>query len=98
MIYVFSEFVKFTCILATYSHSKGFIVLFYSGYMPPEYAMEGMFSVKYDVFSFGVLMLEIVSGRKNNSFRRLNGQCNLVGYVSNIKLSSVHIFYTANIF
>ncbi|KAF2305016.1 hypothetical protein GH714_001081 [Hevea brasiliensis] len=39
------------------------------GYMAPEYAMHGQFSVKSDVFSFGVLLLEIVSGQKNNSFR-----------------------------
>ncbi|XP_060192342.1 cysteine-rich receptor-like protein kinase 10 [Lycium barbarum] len=32
------------------------------GYMAPEYAMHGQFSVKSDVFSFGVLILEIVSG------------------------------------
>ncbi|KAH0703175.1 hypothetical protein KY285_017453 [Solanum tuberosum] len=37
------------------------------GYMAPEYAMEGLFSTKSDVFSFAVLLLEIVSGRKNNS-------------------------------
>ncbi|KAH9726698.1 cysteine-rich receptor-like protein kinase 25 [Citrus sinensis] len=38
------------------------------GYMAPEYAMEGLFSVKSDVFSFGVLLLEIISGRKNTRF------------------------------
>ncbi|KAG9452828.1 hypothetical protein H6P81_005732 [Aristolochia fimbriata] len=38
------------------------------GYMSPEYAMEGLFSEKSDVFSFGVLLLEIVSGKKNTSF------------------------------
>ncbi|KAL2932328.1 hypothetical protein RDABS01_037738 [Bienertia sinuspersici] len=38
------------------------------GYMSPEYAMEGRFSEKSDVFSLGVLLLEIVSGRKNSSF------------------------------
>ncbi|GLT36816.1 hypothetical protein SLA2020_111700 [Shorea laevis] len=38
------------------------------GYMAPEYAMEGLFSVKSDVFSFGVLLLEIISGKKNNGF------------------------------
>ncbi|KAM4106089.1 hypothetical protein ACB094_04G041100 [Castanea mollissima] len=42
------------------------------GYMSPEYAMHGQFSVKSDVFSFGVLVLEIISGQKNNSFR--NGE------------------------
>lgn len=39
-----------------------------SGYMSPEYAMKGIFSVKSDVFSFGVLLLEIVTGRKNTVF------------------------------
>ncbi|KAJ9169038.1 hypothetical protein P3X46_020507 [Hevea brasiliensis] len=38
------------------------------GYMSPEYAMEGLFSVKSDVFSFGVLILEMISGRRNNRF------------------------------
>ncbi|GMY33301.1 G-type lectin S-receptor-like serine/threonine-protein kinase At1g67520 isoform X2, partial [Fagus crenata] len=50
------------------------------GYMSPEYAMEGVFSIKSDVFSFGVLMLEIVSGRKNNSFYHTEHSVNLVGY------------------
>ncbi|XVF40648.1 hypothetical protein PTKIN_Ptkin01aG0131000 [Pterospermum kingtungense] len=39
------------------------------GYMAPEYAMHGQFSVKSDIFSFGVLVLEIVSGRRNNCFQ-----------------------------
>ncbi|XP_021726247.1 cysteine-rich receptor-like protein kinase 7 [Chenopodium quinoa] len=34
-------------------------------YMPPEYALYGLFSVKSDVYSFGVLVLEIITGRKN---------------------------------
>lgn len=34
--------------------------------MAPEYAWNGQFSVKSDVFSFGVLVLEIVTGQKNN--------------------------------
>ncbi|WVZ03869.1 hypothetical protein V8G54_024675 [Vigna mungo] len=32
--------------------------------MAPEYAMQGLFSVKSDVFSFGVLVLETICGRK----------------------------------
>ncbi|KAK8487643.1 hypothetical protein V6N11_061626 [Hibiscus sabdariffa] len=39
------------------------------GYMAPEYVINGQFSVKSDVFSFGVLLLEIISGQKNNCFR-----------------------------
>nr|XP_043626269.1 putative receptor-like protein kinase At4g00960 [Erigeron canadensis] len=42
------------------------------GYMAPEYAMHGQFSVKSDVFSFGVLVLEMVTGQKNQCFR--NGE------------------------
>ncbi|KAL6657917.1 hypothetical protein ACP70R_005697 [Stipagrostis hirtigluma subsp. patula] len=36
------------------------------GYMAPEYVMRGNYSVKSDAFSFGVIVLEIVTGRKNN--------------------------------
>jgi serine/threonine protein kinase len=34
--------------------------------MAPEYALRGNYSVKSDVFSFGVMVLEIVTGKKNN--------------------------------
>ncbi|KAK2404973.1 cysteine-rich receptor protein kinase [Trifolium repens] len=37
------------------------------GYMSPEYAMHGQFSVKSDVFSFGVMVLEIISGKRKYS-------------------------------
>ena len=36
--------------------------------MAPEYALDGIFSVKSDVFSFGVLILEIISGQRNRVF------------------------------
>ncbi|KAI4371742.1 hypothetical protein MLD38_010058 [Melastoma candidum] len=39
------------------------------GYMAPEYAMHGHFSVKSDVFSFGVLVLETVSGRRSQDLQ-----------------------------
>ncbi|KAM7490247.1 hypothetical protein LguiA_033168 [Lonicera macranthoides] len=38
------------------------------GYMSPEYAMHGHFSVGSDVFSFGVLVLEIICGKRNSCF------------------------------
>lgn len=50
------------------------------GYMPPEYALHGHFSIKSDVFSFGVLVLEIVSGRKNSSFDQPNNADGLLSY------------------
>ncbi|KAF6996090.1 hypothetical protein CFC21_012480 [Triticum aestivum] len=36
------------------------------GYMAPEYALHGIFSAKSDVYSYGVLVLEIIAGRRNN--------------------------------
>ncbi|CDY34651.1 BnaC08g42100D [Brassica napus] len=48
------------------------------GYMSPEYAMEGFFSEKSDVFSLGVLFLEIISGRKNSHKEENN--LNLLAY------------------
>ncbi|KAL8112278.1 hypothetical protein AgCh_019833 [Apium graveolens] len=39
-----------------------------SGYMAPEYVMHGSLSIKADVYSFGVLLLEIISGQKNSTF------------------------------
>ncbi|XP_060189721.1 cysteine-rich receptor-like protein kinase 44 isoform X3 [Lycium barbarum] len=50
------------------------------GYMAPEYAMHGQFSVKSDVFSFGVLVLEILSGQKNTCFRNGESLEDLLSY------------------
>ncbi|KAK3187703.1 hypothetical protein Dsin_027264 [Dipteronia sinensis] len=52
------------------------------GYMAPEYAMHGQFSVKSDVFSFGVLILELISGQKNTCFRNGEGVEDLLSCVS----------------
>ncbi|KAJ6978881.1 G-type lectin S-receptor-like serine/threonine-protein kinase RKS1 [Populus alba x Populus x berolinensis] len=51
------------------------------GYMSPEYAVFGKFSLKSDVFSFGVMLLEIVSGKKNNKFNPQNPAQTLIGLV-----------------
>ncbi|KAK7368536.1 hypothetical protein VNO80_10563 [Phaseolus coccineus] len=39
-----------------------------NGYMAPEYVMHGNLSVKADVFSYGVLVLELITGQRNSSF------------------------------
>ncbi|KAG6755344.1 hypothetical protein POTOM_041165 [Populus tomentosa] len=52
------------------------------GYMAPEYAIDGKFSVKSDVFSLGVLLLEIISGKKNRGFAHPDHHHNLLGHVS----------------
>jgi len=50
--------------------------------MSPEYAAHGQYSIKSDVFSFGVLVLEIMSGKKNRGFCHSNHYLNLTGHVS----------------
>ncbi|CAL5393115.1 unnamed protein product [Camellia sinensis] len=50
------------------------------GYMSPEYAIEGLFSVKSDIFSFGVLILEVVSGQRNRGFCHPSHDLNLLGH------------------
>ncbi|KAJ9553608.1 hypothetical protein OSB04_017653 [Centaurea solstitialis] len=49
-------------------------------YISPEYAIHGRFSTKSDVFSFGVLVLEIVSGKKNRGFCHEGHGDNLLGH------------------
>ncbi|GLU23584.1 hypothetical protein SLE2022_395770 [Rubroshorea leprosula] len=50
------------------------------GYMAPEYVMHGQFSIKSDAFSFGVLLLEIVSGQKNSCFQNGENIKDLLSY------------------
>ncbi|GKB56410.1 putative S-locus glycoprotein domain-containing protein [Tanacetum coccineum] len=50
------------------------------GYISPEYAVHGHYSTKSDVFSFGVMVLEIVSGKKNRGFCHEDHSDNLLGH------------------
>ena len=54
--------------------------------MSPEYVVFGKFSIKSDVFSFGVILLEIISGKKNNDFSQEDPSLSLIAQVSHIKL------------
>jgi len=56
--------------------------IMYIGYMSPEYAVDGNFSVKSDAFSFRVIVLEIISGEKNRGFYYANDDMNLIRNVS----------------
>ncbi|CAA2973564.1 G-type lectin S-receptor-like serine threonine-kinase At4g03230 isoform X1 [Olea europaea subsp. europaea] len=65
-------------VIGTYS----WLLLSWSnGYMSPEYASDGLFSIKSDVFSFGVVVLEIVTGKRNKGFYQSTEDLNLLGYV-----------------
>ncbi|ONI18611.1 hypothetical protein PRUPE_3G226600, partial [Prunus persica] len=50
------------------------------GYMSPEYALDGTFSVKSDVFSFGVVVLEIISGKKNTGLYQSKETFSLINH------------------
>ncbi|KAL2327896.1 hypothetical protein Fmac_021323 [Flemingia macrophylla] len=50
------------------------------GYMAPEYVVDGLFSMKSDVFSFGILVLEIICGKRNRGLYHKNKNLNLVGH------------------
>ncbi|PSS16027.1 G-type lectin S-receptor-like serine/threonine-protein kinase [Actinidia chinensis var. chinensis] len=47
-------------------------------YMSPEYAIDRLFSLKSDVFSFGVLVLEILSGKRDRGFNHPDNHHNLL--------------------
>ncbi|KAL9270156.1 Cysteine-rich receptor-like protein [Drosera capensis] len=62
------------------THFNTFKISGTHGYMAPEYAMRGVVSVKTDVFSYGVLLLEIVSGRKNFDYELGSEKADLLSY------------------
>ncbi|CAA6658381.1 unnamed protein product [Spirodela intermedia] len=48
--------------------------------MSPEYAIDGVFSEKSDVFSFGVIVLEVISGKRCTGYYPCRESLNLLGY------------------
>jgi serine/threonine protein kinase len=73
------------------SNDMDMLIFKCSGYMSLEYAMHDMFSKKSDVFSFGVLLLEIVRGRRSTSFDDDEQYLSLVGFVSPSDLLSIYL-------
>ncbi|KAL6599323.1 hypothetical protein ACP70R_045817 [Stipagrostis hirtigluma subsp. patula] len=63
-----------------YLPNKSLDFFIFGGYMAPEYASEGIFSIKSDVFSFDVLVLEILSGKRNFGSHQCGDFINLIGY------------------
>lgn len=58
----------------------------YSGYMAPEYIVHGQLTEKADIYSYGVLVLEIVTGRKNhNSVASSSEGLSLMALVTNLQ-------------
>jgi hypothetical protein len=69
--------------------------------LSPEYATLGQLSEKVDVFSYGVLLLEIVSGRKNIDLSLETNKIYLLEWVSvctfSFEKNQVTIFIEFNI-
>ncbi|XP_021719463.1 cysteine-rich receptor-like protein kinase 10 [Chenopodium quinoa] len=55
------------------THASTIKVVGTYGYIAPEYAMSGVLSVRCDVYSFGVILLEIISGQSNLFNQHLGG-------------------------
>lgn len=72
----YDVFFFFSC-LFSYKPSCPVNFVFCS-YLAPEYAMTGHLLVKSDVYSYGVVLLELLSGRKPVDLSQPSGQENLV--------------------
>ncbi|XP_058091345.1 probable serine/threonine-protein kinase At1g01540 [Magnolia sinica] len=51
------------------------------GYVAPEYASTGMLNERSDVYSFGILIMEIITGRNPVDYSRPPGEVNLVEWL-----------------
>ncbi|CAL5390588.1 unnamed protein product [Camellia sinensis] len=69
-----------TMLIYEYMPNKSLDYFIFGAWTKSEYAIDGLFSVKSDVFSFGVLVLEIVSGKKNRGFYHPGHNLNLLGH------------------
>lgn len=52
--------------------------------MAPEYVIRGQYSIRSDVFSFGILVLEIITGRRNSGSYNSEQSVDLLSLVSYI--------------
>ncbi|CAA0841154.1 Protein kinase superfamily protein [Striga hermonthica] len=54
------------------------------GYVAPEYAVRGQVTRKADIYSYGILLLEIVSGRRNTNMRLPPGEQSILELTWNL--------------
>lgn len=59
----------------------------FRGYMAPEYALYGHLTVKADIYSFGVVALEIACGKNNFSWKPENECVNLLDRVRDLDMN-----------
>ncbi|XP_072989540.1 probable serine/threonine-protein kinase At1g01540 isoform X1 [Typha latifolia] len=56
-------------------------------YVAPEYASTGMLNERSDVYSFGILIMEIISGRNPVDYSRPPGEVNLIEWLKTMVTS-----------
>ncbi|ESQ37730.1 hypothetical protein EUTSA_v10028635mg [Eutrema salsugineum] len=54
------------------------------GYVAPEYACTGMLNEKSDIYSFGILIMELITGRNPVDYSRPQGEVNLVEWLKSM--------------
>ncbi|KAM6584764.1 hypothetical protein CsatB_011766 [Cannabis sativa] len=54
------------------------------GYVAPEYACTGMLNEKSDIYSFGILIMELISGRNPVDYSRQQGEVNMVEWLKTL--------------
>ena len=59
------------------------------GYAAPEYISAGHLTTMSDVFSFGVLVLEVITGKTNRGFQHADHDLNLLGHVRSFFLNQI---------
>lgn len=72
---------KLLCAEASYVTTR---VMGTYGYVAPEYACTGMLNEKSDIYSFGILMMEIISGRNPVDHNRPPGEVNLIDWIKSM--------------
>jgi len=71
------------CLFSYFDHSNElFYLLLLDSYLAPEYFQHGKVSDKTDVYALGVVLLELLTGRKPIEAKRPPGEENLVVWVS----------------
>ncbi|KAJ0658391.1 putative protein kinase RLK-Pelle-RLCK-VIIa-1 family [Helianthus annuus] len=63
------------------------------GYCAPDYAMSGKLTIKSDIYSFGVVLLELITGRKAIDMSKKAGEQNLVSWVTSLAFVCLFFFH-----
>ncbi|KAG5626679.1 hypothetical protein H5410_011897 [Solanum commersonii] len=70
-----------TRVMGTFGSVNSAFEIIFSLYVAPEYACTGMLNEKSDIYSFGILIMEIITGRTPVDYGRPKGETNLVEWL-----------------